>query len=68
MQPLSSAQPVSSAQPLSAAQPVSSAGSAAQAPVSGENYRRQDRLFPVRLLAVIVIAALIGSALVLLLR
>jgi hypothetical protein len=62
------ARPLSSAQPPSSAQPVGSAGSAAPAPVSGENYRRQDRLFPVRLLAVIVIAALIGSALVLLLR
>ena len=30
--------------------------------------RRQDRYFPARLLAVIVIAALIGSALVLLLK
>lgn len=62
------ARPLSSAQPPSSAQPVGSAGSAAPAPVSGENYRRQDRLFPVRLLAVIVIAALIGSALVLLLK
>ena len=36
------------------------------APVTG--MRRQDRFFTVRLLAVIVIAALIGSALVLLLK
>jgi hypothetical protein len=35
---------------------------------SQRNERRQDRLFPVRLLVVIIIAALIGSALVLLLR
>ena len=51
-----------------AAQPLSSAGSAAQTAVSERHNRRQDRLFPVRLLAVIVIAALIGSALVLLLK
>ena len=50
------------------AQPFSSAGSAAQATVSQQDRRRQDRLFPVRLLVVIVIAALIGSALILLLK
>jgi hypothetical protein len=50
------------------AQALSSAGSAAQAAVSEQDGRRQDRFFPVRLLAVIVIAALIGSALVLLLK
>ena len=51
-----------------AAQPLSSAGSAAQATGSQRDDRRKDRFFPVRLLAVIVIAALIGSALVLLLK
>jgi len=51
-----------------AAQPLSSAGSAAQTGSSQRDGRRQDRFFPVRLLAVIVIAALIGSALVLLLK
>ncbi len=50
------------------AQALNSAGSAAQAAVSEQDGRRQDRFFPVRLLAVIVIAALIGSALVLLLK
>ena len=50
------------------AQPLSSARSAAQATVSQQDRRRQDRLFPVRLLVVIIIAALIGSALVLLLK
>jgi hypothetical protein len=49
------------------AQPVSTAGPPAQAPVA-ERARRQDRYFPARLLAVIVIAALIGSALILLLK
>jgi hypothetical protein len=34
----------------------------------GERAHRHDRYFPARLLAVIVIAALIGSALVLLLK
>ena len=52
----------------SAARPLSSAGSAAQATGSQRDGRRKDRYFPVRLLAVIVIAALIGSALVLLLK
>ena len=50
------------------AQPLSSAGSAVQTTGSQRDDRRRDRSFPVRLLAVIVIAALIGSALVLLLR
>ena len=48
------------------AKPLSTAGSPAQA--AGQRERRQDRYFPARLLAVIVIAALIGSALVLLLK
>jgi hypothetical protein len=51
-----------------AAQPLSTAGSAAQATGNRRDDRRPDRYFPVRLLAVIVIAALIGSALVLLLK
>ena len=50
-----------------AAKPLSTAGSPGQA-VAGQRKRRQDRYFPARLLAVIVIAALIGSALVLLLK
>ena len=50
-----------------AAQPHGSARPAAPTAVIDRN-RRKDRLFPVRLLMVIVIAALIGSALVLLLR
>ncbi len=49
------------------AKPLSTTGSPAQA-AAGERERRQDRYFPARLLAVIVIAALIGSALVLLLK
>ena len=56
------------AQPLSSAGSAGSAGSAAQAAVSERDDRRLDRFFSVRLLAVIVIAALIGSALVLLLK
>lgn len=51
-----------------AAQPFGSAGFAGQATGSARDNSRRDRLFPVRLLAVIVIAALIGSALVLLLK
>ena len=51
----------SSSQPVSTAVP-------AQAAVGDQRCHRQDRFFPVRLLAVIVIAALIGSALVLLLK
>jgi hypothetical protein len=53
--------------PTVATAPVAAAGSPAQA-AAGERERRQDRYFPARLLAVIVIAALIGSALVLLLK
>jgi hypothetical protein len=60
-----SAQPVS-AQPVSA-QPVNTGTSQTQA-AAHERDHRQDRYFPARLLAVIVIAALIGSALVLLLK
>ena len=52
----------------SAEQALGSAESATQAAVSERRDRRQDRFFPVRLLAIIVIAALIGSALVLLLK
>jgi len=55
-----------SAQPVSA-QPVNTGTSQAQAAAHGRDHR-QDRYFPARLLAVIVIAALIGSALVLLLK
>jgi hypothetical protein len=51
-----------------AAQPLRSAGSAARTSAAQPDNRRQDRYFPVRLLVVIVIAALIGSALVLLLK
>jgi hypothetical protein len=50
------------------AQAHSPVRSAAQATVSDRDDHRKDRLFPVRLLVVIVIAALIGSALVLLLK
>ena len=50
-----------------AAKPLGAAGSPARA-TAGEREHRQDRYFPARLLAVIVIAALIGSALVLLLK
>ena len=50
-----------------AAQRLSTPGSPAQA-ATDQRERRQDRYFPARLLAVIVIAALIGSALVLLLK
>jgi len=49
------------------AKPLSVAGSPAQTPAS-QPEGRPDRYFPARLLAVIVIAALIGSALVLLLK
>ena len=56
------------AERLSPAKPLSPAGSAAQAIGSQRDGRRKERYFPVRLLAVIVIAALIGSALVLLLK
>jgi hypothetical protein len=50
------------------AQPLSASGPAPQPAVTTRPTRRQDRFFPARLLAVIVIAALIGSALVLLLK
>ena len=64
------AQPVStgpsSSGPLSAG-PLSTGVSPTQA-ATRERDHRQDRYFPARLLAVIVIAALIGSALVLLLK
>jgi hypothetical protein len=56
----------SAAAPATAAQPLSSAGS--RATVTERDDHRQDRFFPVRLLVVIIIAALIGSALVLLLK
>jgi hypothetical protein len=46
----------------------SSVRSTAQAGVGDQNDRLKDRLFPVRVLVVVVIAALIGSALVLLLK
>jgi hypothetical protein len=62
--PLSSG-PLSSG-PLSTG-PLSTGVSQTQAPAR-ERDHRQDRYFPARLLAVIVIAALIGSALVLLLK
>jgi hypothetical protein len=71
--PLSTAQPPRTArsfgspEPLGSAKPLGSAGSSAQT-AAGDRDRRQDRYFPARLLAVIVIAALIGSALVLLLK
>jgi hypothetical protein len=65
--PLGTPQPLGSAKSLSTAQPLGSAGSPAQT-AAGDRNRRQDRYFPARLLAVIVIAALIGSALVLLLK
>jgi hypothetical protein len=60
-----SAQPVS-AQPVSA-QPVRTGTTQTQA-AARERDHLPDRYFPARLLAVIVIAALIGSALVLLLK
>jgi len=59
---------VSEAAPAAAAQPLGPARPAAQAPASERDDRRKDRLFSARLLVVIVIAAIIGSALVLLLR
>jgi hypothetical protein len=49
-------------------QPLSPSGATAKATAGDRITGRQDRLFPVRLLVVIVIAALIGSALVLLLK
>ena len=50
------------------AQPLSTSASTVTATAGDRNGRRQDRFFTVRLLALIVIAALIGSALVLLLK
>jgi hypothetical protein len=50
------------------AQPHSSVRSAAPAAAGDRNDRHKDRMFSARLLVVIVIAALIGSALVLLLK
>jgi hypothetical protein len=50
------------------AQPLGAPGSTGRPTVSDRDNRRPDRYFPVRLLVVIVIAALIGSALVLLLK
>jgi len=50
------------------AQPLSTSGSPGRAAASDSVNRRPDRYFPVRLLVVVVIAALIGSALVLLLK
>ena len=60
-----SAQQVSTG-PLSTG-PLSTGMSQTQAAARGRD-RHQDRYFPARLLAVIVIAALIGSALVLLMK
>ena len=55
--------------PAMAAQPLRQAVPGARVNVADRAAdRREDRLFPVRLLVVIVIAALIGSALVLLLK
>jgi hypothetical protein len=61
------AEPAHRSAAAATAKPLSMAGSPAQAPAS-QREGRQDRYFPARLLAVIVIAALIGSALVLLLK
>jgi hypothetical protein len=59
----------SAAPPVAAAaQSLGSTRSAARATASKQDGRRQDGLFPARLLVVVVIAALIGSLLVLLLR
>jgi hypothetical protein len=65
--PISTAQPPGTARSFGSAKALGSAGSPTQAAAGGRD-RRQDRYFPARLLAVIVIAALIGSALVLLLK
>jgi hypothetical protein len=57
--------------PATASTPATSPAAAARSPAqgaAGEREHRHDRYFPARLLAVIVIAALIGSALVLLLK
>jgi hypothetical protein len=61
------AEPAHRTAAAAAAKPLGAAGSPTRA-AAGERERRQDRYFPARLLAVIVIAALIGSALVLLLK
>jgi len=61
------AEPAHRSAATASTKPISTAGSPARAAVT-ERERRQDRYFPARLLAVIVIAALIGSALVLLLK
>lgn len=66
-QPPGTAQPPATVTPAATAKPFGPAGSPAKA-LTGQPERRQDRYFPARLLAVIVIAALIGSALVLLLK
>jgi hypothetical protein len=50
------------------AQPHGPARSTSQTVAGDQDERRKDRLFPVRLLVVIVIAALIGSVLVLILK
>jgi hypothetical protein len=60
------AEPAHRSAAAATAKPLSTAGSPTQA--AGQRERHQDRYFPARLLAVIVIAALIGSALVLLLK
>jgi hypothetical protein len=61
------AEPAHRSAAAATAKPLSTAGSPTPA-AAGQRERRQDRYFPARLLAVIVIAALIGSALVLLLK
>jgi hypothetical protein len=63
------AEPAHRSAAAATAKPLSVAGSPAQAPApASQREGRPDRYFPARLLAVIVIAALIGSALVLLLK
>ncbi len=69
------ARPSTATQPLTPAESLASAGSAAStgyaaAQAAGHEAanHQKDRYFPVKLLIIIVIAALIGSALVLLLR
>ena len=65
------AEPARRSATAASAQPLSTSGStasAARVTAGDRDGRRQDRLFPARLLIVIVIAALIGSALVLLLK
>jgi hypothetical protein len=65
---LPAAEPPHQSVAAAAAQPVGASGFAERAAVSDADNRRSDRFFLVRLLLVIVIAALIGSALVLLLK